>query len=108
MRYYEKEGLLPFIKKSGSGLRVFSETDLDWLALIECLKGTGMPLKDIKQYIDWFIEGDATLHKRLDMFVRQKQKLEEQMAQLQKHMEKINYKIAYYDEIIKGGSEGHL
>ena len=106
LRYYEKEGLLPFIKKSGSGLRVFSETDLDWLALIECLKGTGMPLKDIKQYIDWFIEGDATLHKRLDMFVRQKQKLEEQMAQLQKHMEKINYKIAYYDEIIKGGSEG--
>ena len=88
LRYYEKEGLLPFIKKSGSGLRVFSETDLDWLALIECLKGTGMPLKDIKQYIDWFIEGDATLHKRLDMFVRQKQKLEEQMAQLQKHMEK--------------------
>jgi len=39
LRYYEKEGLLPFIKKSGSGLRVFSETDLDWLALIECLKG---------------------------------------------------------------------
>ena len=42
-----------------------------------------MPLKDIKQYIDWFIEGDATLHKRLDMFVRQNKKLEEQMAQLQ-------------------------
>ncbi len=39
-----------------------------------------MPLKDIKQYIDWFIEGDATLHKRLDMFVRQNKKLEEQMA----------------------------
>ncbi len=106
LRYYEKEGLLPFIKKSGSGLRVFSDADLDWLSLIECLKGTGMPLKDIKQYIDWFIEGDATLQKRLDMFVRQKQKLEEQLSQLQKHMEKINYKIAYYTEIIDGGSEG--
>lgn len=106
LRYYEKEGLLPFVKKSSSGLRVFSENDIGWLMLIECLKGTGMPLKDIKQYIDWYIEGDATLGKRLEMFKNQKVKLEEQMAQLQKHMEKINYKIAYYTEIIANGSEG--
>ena len=98
LRYYEKEGLLPFVKKSGSGLRVFSDSDLDWLVLIECLKGTGMSLKDIKQYIDWYMEGDSTLNQRLEMFKRQKLKLEEQMSQLQKHMEKINYKIAYYTE----------
>ena len=106
LRYYEKEGLLPFVKKSGSGLRVFSDSDLDWLVLIECLKGTGMSLKDIKQYIDWYMEGDSTLNQRLEMFKRQKLKLEEQMSQLQKHMEKINYKIAYYTEIIAHGSEG--
>ena len=106
LRYYEKEGLLPFVKKSGSGLRVFSDSDLDWLVLIECLKGTGMSLKDIKQYIDWYMEGDSTLNQRLEMFKRQKLKLEEQMNQLQKHMEKINYKIAYYTEIIAHGSEG--
>ena len=51
LRYYEKEGLLPFVQKSGSGLRVFSDNDLDWLAMIECLKETGMSLKGIKQYI---------------------------------------------------------
>jgi len=106
LRYYEKEGLLPFVRKSGSGLRIFSDSDVEWLALIECLKGTGMSLKDIKQYIDWFLEGDSTLEKRLNMFVCQKQKVEAQMQQLQKHMEKINYKIAYYTEIIKGGSDG--
>ncbi|MBS4773661.1 MAG: MerR family transcriptional regulator [Proteobacteria bacterium] len=104
LRYYEKEGLLPFVQKSGSGLRVFSENDLGWLAMIECLKGTGMTLKDIKQYIDWFIEGDSTLEKRLDMFKRQKVRVAEQMAQLQQHMEKINYKIAYYSEAVKRGS----
>ena len=106
LRYYEKEGLLPFINKNGSGLRVFSDNDIGWLELIECLKGTGMSLKGIKQYIDWYIEGDSTLEKRLEMFKQQKINLEEQMLQLQKHMEKINYKIAYYSEIITNGSEG--
>ena len=103
LRYYEKEGLLPFVKKNSSGLRVFSDNDIGWLVMIECLKGTGMPLKGIKQYIDWFIEGDSTLEKRLQMFKEQKQKLEEQMAQLQKHMEKIDYKIHLYEEAVKRG-----
>lgn len=105
LRYYDKEGLLPFVKKNSSGLRSFSENDIGWLVMIECLKGTGMTLKDIKQYIDWYIEGDSTLHKRLEMFKRQKDKLEEQMAQLQKHMEKINFKIAYYTEAVKNGTD---
>lgn len=104
LRYYEKEGLLPFVKKSGSGLRVFTESDLGWLVMIECLKGTGMPLKGIKQYIDWYREGDSTLQNRLDMFKAQKVRLEEQMALLQKHMEKIAYKIDLYEEAVKRGS----
>lgn len=106
LRYYEKEGLLPFVKKNGSGQRVFTDTDIDWLAIVECLKGTGMSLKDIKKYIDWCLEGEATLEKRLEMFRRQKEKLQEQMDNLNRHMEKINYKIAYYTEIINNGSEG--
>lgn len=104
LRYYEKEGLLPFVKKSGSGLRVFSDNDIGWLQMIECLKGVGMPLKGIKQYIDWFIEGDSTLEKRLQMFKEQKANLEAQMAQLQKHMNKINYKIKLYSKAVEKGS----
>ncbi len=104
LRFYEKEGLLPFVKKCGSGQRVFSDTDIGWLSMIECLKGTGMPLKDIKQYIDWYIEGDSTLQQRLDMFKNQKQKLEEQISQLHKYMETIDYKILFYTEAVKLGS----
>lgn len=101
LRYYDKEGLLPFVKKGSSGLRSFSDNDIGWLSMIECLKGTGMPLKGIKQYIDWFIEGDSTLSERLEMFKQQKINLEGQMAQLQKHMEKIEYKIWFYTEAVK-------
>lgn len=52
LRYYDKEGLLPFVRKGSSGARVFEDEDVDWLIIIECLKGTGMQLKDIKKYLD--------------------------------------------------------
>ena len=104
LRYYEKEGLLPFLKKNSSGLRVFSDNDLGWLAMIECLKDTGMPLKGIKQYIDWFIEGNSTLPQRLEMFKNQKIKIEEQIALFNKHLQKIDYKIKLYEDAVKKGS----
>ena len=104
LRYYEKEGLLPFLQKSASGLRVFSQNDLNWLAMIECLKETGMPIKGIKQYIDWFIEGDNTLPLRLDMFKLQEKKIKEQLMQLQKNLDKIRYKIKLYTEAVRVGS----
>lgn len=104
LRYYEKEGLLPFVRKNSSGLRGFSDSDLGWLELIECLKATGLHLKGIKQYIDWYIEGDSTLQLRLDMFRQQKIRIEEQMAELQKHMNKINYKIELYTKAVAAGT----
>lgn len=104
LRYYEKEGLLPFVRKSSSGLRMFSDNDLGWLAMIECLKETGMPLKEIKQYIDWYTEGDKTLPQRLEMFKNHKIKIEEQIAQMHKYLDKINYKVKLYEEAVKIGS----
>lgn len=104
LRYYDKEGLLPFVQKASSGQRVFSEQDLEWLVIIECLKGTGLQLKEIKQYIDWCREGDSTLQQRLNMFKEQKKKVEKQIAQMQSHLAKVNFKIAYYEEAVKNGS----
>lgn len=76
---------------------------MELLSIIECLKGTGMQIKDIKQYIGWLIEGNSTLDKRLEMFRRQKQRLQEQMDQLKKHMEKINFKIEFYGDAVAHG-----
>lgn len=104
LRYYEKEGLLPFVRKSSSGLRMFSDNDLAWLSIIECLKETGMPLKGIKQYIDWFREGDATLPQRLEMFKQQQVKVLAQIEQFQKYLQKIDYKVRLYEEAVKQGS----
>ena len=73
LRYYDKEGLLPFVRKGSSGARVFEDEDVDWLIIIECLKGTGMQLKDIKKYMDLCQQGDATVGERLELFKRQKE-----------------------------------
>lgn len=59
LRYYDKEGLLPFIERSGGGIRIFKDEDLSWLKIIECLKKTGMPIRDIKHFLDSCIEGDS-------------------------------------------------
>ena len=63
-----------------------------------------MQLKDIKQYIDWCQEGNSTLRQRLEMFKKQKSRVEQQMSQLQQYMEKINYKIAWYTEAVANNS----
>ena len=60
LRYYDKEGLLPFVERSPGGMRLFQEKDYEWLQVIECLKKTGMPLKDIRVYVDMAMRGDST------------------------------------------------
>lgn len=84
LRYYDKEGLLPFVERSGGGIRMFKDEDIEWLSIIECLKKTGMHIKEIKRFIDWCIKGDSTINKRLELIDRRRERVHEQMAQLKK------------------------
>lgn len=52
LRYYDKEGLLPFVERSSGGIRMFRESDIEWLQVIGCMKKAGMSIKDIRQYIE--------------------------------------------------------
>lgn len=104
IRFYDKEGLLPFLERTEGGVRVFSDHDISWLNLIECLKMTNMPLKDIKQFIDWFQEGDSTLEERRQMFYERKACVEEQMAILQRVLDTVNYKCWFYDTSVEAGT----
>lgn len=105
LRYYDREGLLPFVDRTASGIRKFKEDDFEWLSVIECLKNTGMPIKDIKTFIDWCMEGDSTLLNRLDMFKERKKETERQIAELQKSLDKINYKCWYYETAVAAKTE---
>ena len=101
LRYYDKEGLLPYVRKLKNGIREFSDDDLNWIKIIECLKSTGLQIKEIKKYIDLHEQGDKTLTERLSLFENQKQKVQEQINILENCMEKINYKIKFFKSAMK-------
>lgn len=105
LRYYDKEGLFPSISRSVGGIRRFTDTEIDALGVIECLKATGMPIRDIRQFMDWCKEGNATLQLRRDMFYARMEVAQKQMDALQKTMEMIKYKCWYYDTALENGSE---
>ena len=104
LRYYDKEGLLPFVERSSNGIRVFHEKDYEWLQIISCLKKTGMSLKDIRKYISLAMEGDGTIDERLELFKNQRKALEAQMAELQCAMDVLNFKCWYYETAKKAGT----
>lgn len=104
LRYYDKEGLLPFVERSPGGMRLFQEKDYEWLKIIECLKKTGMSLKDIRKYIQLSMQGDETIGMRLELFHKQRKLLQEQMDSLQQTMETLNYKCWYYETAKEAGT----
>ena len=104
LRYYDREGLLPFVERNSSGIRIFKDSDMDGLAIIECLKKTDMPIKEIKKFIDWCMEGDSTIDKRLALIDRQRELVLDRMAQMNKTLKMLNYKHWYYEAAKKAGT----
>lgn len=104
LRYYDKEGLLPFVDRTSGGIRVFKDSDFPWLATIQCLKATGMPIKAIRCFIDWCIQGDETIEKRLALIRRQRQAAEAQMRCLRQALDMLEYKEWYYTTALEAGT----
>ena len=104
LRYYDKEGLLPFVGRSSGGIRMFEEKDYEWLRIIECLKKTGMSLKDIREYIELAMQGDETIDRRLEMFRKQRTVLQARMAELQQTMDTLEYKCWFYETAKERGT----
>lgn len=90
--FYEEIGLFLNLKRSAGGLRMFSAEELACIEDVECLKKTGMPLKDIADYIKWKQAGDSSLLQRLELIKKQKQSLEQNIFDLQRELEKLKYK----------------
>ncbi|KPU45620.1 HTH-type transcriptional regulator AdhR [Oxobacter pfennigii] len=97
LRYYDKEGLLPFIKRDNSGNRFFTENDMEWLEVICCLKNTGMSIKQIKKYVQWCFVGDETLEARRQMLIEHRKEVMKQINELKQNLKKIDYKITHYN-----------
>lgn len=104
LRYYDKEGLLPFIERTPGGIRVFHDSDMEWLQIISCMKKAGMSIGDIRHYIELALEGNDTIDARLQMFRHQKQVVEEQIKEMQHTLQTLEYKCWYYETAKAAGS----
>lgn len=105
IRFYDKQGLLPFMNRNQSGIRQFTDLDMECLEIISMLKATGMKIKDIKKYLDLCVLGDDALKQRLQFMHNHKMEVERQMNEYKKYMEIIGYKIWYYETAIQAGTE---
>ncbi|MBB6732819.1 MerR family transcriptional regulator [Cohnella zeiphila] len=101
IRYYEKEGILPIIKRNKSGTRIFEYEDIQWINLLNCLRNTGMPIAQLKEYADLTLEGDQTGEKRLEILKKQKEKIEEQVNTLKSHIDLLNLQMEWYPRLKK-------
>lgn len=104
LRYYDKEGLLPFVERSPGGMRMFQEKDYEWLQVINCLKKTGMPLKDIRKFIEMSMQGDETIEARLQLFQKQREVVRAQLAEVQETLDTLEFKCWYYEMAKKAGT----
>jgi DNA-binding transcriptional MerR regulator len=104
LRYYEKEGLLPHVRRTQGGIRHYTDRDLEWLGLICCLKNTGMSIKQIRDFVTLSLRGPETLQKRCEMLKTHKTDVVEKMLEMQRHLDVVTHKIEYftsqYDEYL--------
>lgn len=107
LRYYDKQGLFPNIERV-SGIRKFQDTELEALRVIECLKRSGLEIKDIKQFMDWCVEGASTYPQRKELFEKQKERLEAEIAHMNQVLDMLKFKCWYYEQAIQDGNEERL
>jgi DNA-binding transcriptional MerR regulator len=107
LRYYDKEGLFPDMNRV-SGIRKFSDKEIEALRVIECLKKSGLEIKDIKQFMEWCVKGSETYPERRELFMKQKEIVESKIQQLNQALDMIKFKCWYYEQAIKDGNEERL
>jgi DNA-binding transcriptional MerR regulator len=76
--FHDEEGLLPFVERV-NGQRIFKDGDFAWLRVINCLKNSGMPITEIRYYIDLSFAGDPTLQERYEIILCQKKEIQNQI-----------------------------
>lgn len=103
LRYYERIGMIPKVTRGASGIRDYQESDLGWVELSKCMRGAGLSVESIIEYVKLCQEGDGTIPQRHKLLVSQREALMEQRRQIDLAMERLDYKIGRYEIAVKTG-----
>lgn len=102
VRFYDKEGLFPNLSRDEHNVRLFSDADLEWVHVVQCLRETGMPLAEVKAFVQLSLQGDATIPTRHQILQHQVRKVEEDLAAMERRINTLRKKFAYYDALVGG------
>lgn len=100
LRYYERIGLLPRVNRNKNGIRDYTEENCKWVEFIKCMRGAGLPIEILIEYVGLFMQGDATIEARRELFIEQRRQLLARMEDMQKTLERLDYKIAMYEDTV--------
>ena len=100
LRYYDKEGLTPFIKKDENGVRKYTEEDLEWIRLLISLRDIDMPISNIKEYIQLYLQGDKTIDERRDLMCRYTEYIKKKIENTINNLEMAIRKLKQYDSAV--------
>ncbi|MDA8229318.1 MAG: MerR family transcriptional regulator [Desulfitobacterium hafniense] len=100
LRYYERIGLIPSVNRNKGGIRDYTDEDLKWIEFIKCMRGAGLPIEVLIEYVTLFQQGDATTQARKELLIEQRQQLIARMEDIKKTLELLNYKIESYENSV--------
>lgn len=98
LRYYERIGLIPPVGRTGGGIRNYSEDDMNWVKFIKCMRGAGISIEVLVEYVAMFQEGVSTIQARKELLVEQRRVLAEKIVEMQETLKRLDNKIDGYEE----------
>jgi DNA-binding transcriptional MerR regulator len=98
LRYYERAGLIDGVGRAGSGHRRYSDADLAWIDVLQCLRATGMPIRRIRRYAELVRAGEGNEPERLALLEEHRAAVKAHLAEVRSHLAFIDHKIAKYEE----------
>lgn len=104
IRYYDNEGIIPFVSRTSNNIRLFSDYTLSWLKTIHYLRTTNLSICDIKKYIYLSLKGNKTIKQRAEIIFAQEEKLKEQMLTLQRQIEILQKRKKHYEDLLNNKS----
>ena len=100
LRYYEKEGLIPPVHRKESGVRDYRDGDCGWVEFIKCMRSAGLSIETLTEYVALYLKGNRTLQKRKNLLIAERDRLQERVNEMQKTLNRLNYKISVYEDKI--------
>jgi len=98
LRYYERIGLIPTVNRNKSGIRDYTEQDCRWVEFIKCMRNAGLPIEVLIEYVQLFQQGEETIETRKEILIEQRRQLKARMDDMQKTLDRLDYKIATYEQ----------